>query len=132
MVRRAAVGAESQTAGSVMEWLLVALVAGAILGFAATSLRRLRDDEHAHRPAAPSSVPAPVAAPPPAPRPLQQESLQELGQMLAPAYESSSHPQDLESHPAFQRGVACLCDPDVPLEHVVNYCVGANAHLAAM
>ena len=52
--------------------------------------------------------------------------------MLAPAYESSSHPQDLESHPAFQRGVACLCDPAVPLEHVVNFCVGANVHLAAI
>jgi ATP-dependent Clp protease ATP-binding subunit ClpC len=106
-----------------MDWLLVTLITGAILFFAGWSLRRLRADPNAHPPA------APAAAPDEAPR---QETLQELAQALAPAYEASAHPQDLESDPAFQRGVAWLSDPAVPLEHVVNYCVGANMPLAAI
>jgi ATP-dependent Clp protease ATP-binding subunit ClpC len=108
-----------------MEWLLVAIVTAAILAFAAKSLRRLRDDERAHPPAVPTAEAA-MAAPSP------HESLQELAQALAPAYESSAHPQDLESNPVFQRGVAWLADPAVPLDHVVNYCMGANMPLAAI
>jgi len=108
-----------------MEWLLVAIVTAAILAFAAKSLRRLRDDERAHPPAMPAAEAA-IAAPSP------HESLPELAQALAPAYESSAHPQDLESNPVFQRGAAWLADPAVPLDHVVNYCMGANMPLAAI
>jgi ATP-dependent Clp protease ATP-binding subunit ClpC len=51
---------------------------------------------------------------------------------LAPAYENSAHPQELESHPAFAAGVALLEDPATPLELVIDYCIGANREIAAM
>jgi ATP-dependent Clp protease ATP-binding subunit ClpC len=105
-----------------MEWLLVALVTVAIFAVAAHSLRRLRRAEHA-RAAASGAAEAPEPA---------AETPQDLARALLPAYESSAHPQDLESDPAFQRGAAWLADPAVALDHVVNYCVGANMQLAAM
>jgi ATP-dependent Clp protease ATP-binding subunit ClpC len=108
-----------------MEWLVVAIVTAAIAAFAARSLRRLRDDERAK-----PSAPAREQAASPAPSP--DETLQDLAQAMAPAYESSAHPQDLESNPVFRRGVAWLADPAVPLDHVANYCVGANMPLAAI
>ena len=110
-----------------MEWLLVTIGVVVILTLAGWSLRRLRDDPQAHPTPAP-----PQPAPPREAEPPRGETLQDLAQALQPAYEASAHPQDLESDPAFQRGAAWLADPGVQLEHVVNYCVGANAQLAAM
>lgn len=108
-----------------MDWLIVVLVAGAILGVAAWSLRRLRDGEGV--PAAELPAAAQLA-----PQPAAPETLQDLAQALLPAYESSAHPQELRSHPAFERAAAWLADPAVPLEHVVDYCLGANMQLAVV
>src|SRR5512145_2625154 len=102
-----------------MEWLLVAVLTVAIMAIAARSLRRLRAQEQAD---SPSRAPAAHGEPPAA----GAETLQDLAQALLPAYEASAHPQDLQSHPAFQRGVAWLAEPAVPLEQVVSYCAGAN------
>jgi ATP-dependent Clp protease ATP-binding subunit ClpC len=108
-----------------MDWLIIALVTGGILALAAWSLRRMRD-ELPVPPADGSASSAPHSGPEP------PETLQGLAQALLPAYEASAHPQDLREHPAFERAATWLADPAVPLEHVVNYCVGANMQLATI
>jgi len=47
-------------------------------------------------------------------------------------YDSSAHPQNLLGNNEFQAGVANLAAPDVQLEQVINYCLGANERLAAL
>ena len=53
-------------------------------------------------------------------------------QELEEYYDSSAHPQDLLGNNEFEAGVANLAAPDVQLEQVVNYCLGANERLAAL
>src|SRR4029079_2918000 len=81
---------------------------------------------------APPPQPMPVSArvqatasQPPAPSPLA------LAAKLEDFYDSTSHPEDLLRNADFEAGVARLVDPSVPLEQVVNFCVGANPQLAA-
>ena len=55
-----------------------------------------------------------------------------LAKQLEEPYGAVSHPGDLLGNPEFEAGVARLTDPGVPLDQVVNYCVGANEQLAAL
>lgn len=120
-----------------MEYLIIAAALALIFLLAGRSLRQMGRREALRTPlaAAPEPVPsdtqataaAAAASEPPAP-----DSLQELADALAPAYESSAHPQALAEHAAFRRGTALLCDPALPLEQVVDACIGANMQIAAM
>src|SRR5258708_2971616 len=55
-----------------------------------------------------------------------------LAKQLEGPYGAVSHPVDLLGSPEFEAGVARLMNPAVPLDQVVNYCVGANEQLAAL
>jgi len=114
-----------------MEYLIIAGAVALILLLAGRSLREMGRRERA--PA--SAVDAPVSAPPEtaAPQePAADASVEDLAEALESAYESSAHPEALTAHPAFQRGVALLRDPAVPLDQVINGCIGANNRIAAM
>lgn len=51
-----------------------------------------------------------------------------LGNALNQAVELSSHPRELHNDEAFTQGVQLLANPDVPLQRVVDYCLGSNWH----
>jgi len=127
------------------DWLLI-LIGVIVIGFfAARGLRKMgrtapriipepggSTGKPAGETPAPSPQPMPVFAPvqatasqPPAPSPLA------LAAKLEDFYDSTSHPEDLLRNADFEAGVARLVDPSVPLEQVVNFCVGANPQLAA-
>ena len=112
-----------------MEFLLAAL-AGAIIG--ALVMRQL-----SRRPAQPASSAGQVATqpqqePPTPPSTDILRTLQMQAEALRPVYENSSHPQELESDPAFVAGTALLEDETVPFERVLDYCIGANQQIAVM
>jgi len=73
--------------------------------------------------------PPAAAAPPPQP---STQQLPQLGEAMRAAYEASSHPQDLEANPEFRQGLSILSDPDIPLEQLVTWTVGANHQVAMM
>ncbi len=122
-----------------MEYVIITVVIGLLLLLAGRSLRAMGRRERAQAEAFKREVATPAveshevseALPSDADLPASG-SLQDLADALAPAYESSSHPEVLTEHPAFQRGVALLSDPAIPLEQVVNACIGANVQIAAM
>ena len=55
-----------------------------------------------------------------------------LSKQLEEFYDSSAHPEDLLGNSDFEAGVARLRRPCRALDQVVNYCMGANAQLAAL
>jgi len=109
---------------TMMDWILVGLLIAAIL-FAIA--RGIPLPGRKQRGASPAQAPAPAASQAKAPSTPHQ-----LADSLRAFYESTSHPQDLLGHPAFEAGAARLADPSTPLEQVVIYCTGANHQLAAM
>lgn len=125
-----------------MEYLIIVVVIAAIFLFAARSLREMGRRERSQTAAGATTAvkEATITAPPP--EPVHDEkhaaqlpsgaSLEDLADALGPAYESSAHPQALTAHPAFARGVELLRDPGIPLEQVVDACLGANVRIAAM
>ncbi len=115
---------------AIVQWLVITAVTAVIIFVAARSLRRLGEHERQRqrRSAAVSAASDDNKAPPPERPP----TLQEAAQALQPLYENSPHPQDLESAAPFRYGADLLADPAVPLEQVVDYCVGANHQIAVM
>ncbi|MCW5621158.1 MAG: AAA family ATPase, partial [Burkholderiales bacterium] len=119
-----------------MEFLVVAVVVGVILFLAARGLQKMGRSERARN----TDPPAPPE-PPTKAAPLIEEtndsdalspapSIQELAATLAPIYDSSADPEALADDPVFQHAVALLSDPAVPLQRVVNTCLGANPAMA--
>jgi ATP-dependent Clp protease ATP-binding subunit ClpC len=107
-----------------IDWLFGTAI-GAIGYFAVARLLALRKATSGGGEAAP----APTTSTPPAGATAR---VQELADALRPLYEASSHPQDLLAMAPFQEGVRVMSDAAVPLEYVVNTCVGANHPAAAM
>jgi ATP-dependent Clp protease ATP-binding subunit ClpC len=121
-----------------MNWVILLVAIGVVLFFA---LRAARSIEQRNRRAADHSAEAAqqtqsLAAEPTPALPVPSEpgtgTLQGLAQALHPFYESTSHPQDLLGAPAFQAGVAALANPQVPIDQLIDYTLGANHPLATM
>ncbi len=113
-------------------WLVVAAVAGIV---AALVWRRRRwppgashDDPPAQRP----GLEAPAAVAPVAPPPALPDSPAACAALLADDYQASAHPRDLEGNPVFVQGVGLLLAPEVPIQVLVDYCVGPSGELACM
>jgi ATP-dependent Clp protease ATP-binding subunit ClpC len=121
----------------VENWVLVLILVIVIAFLAAGSVRGFRRKVPARQakgPAAQAASAAPVdtqtsqTAPPQA-QPLNPIA---LAKRLEEPYGAVSHPGDLLNNSEFEAGIVRLADPAVPLEQVVNYCVGANEQLAAL
>jgi ATP-dependent Clp protease ATP-binding subunit ClpC len=114
------------------EWFIVWAVVVTIVFIAAVGLRSLRRNLSSQRAPPASNAPKPAreqipAAPPPA-----ATSPLSLAEKISAIYQACSHPGDLLGRPEFEHGVEMLCDPQLPLEQLINYCVGANEELAAL
>ena len=104
-----------------MEAFLLGLITAALVFAAAAWLRgRPQSRRKRERPPEPAAHSQPAT-----------QQLPQLGEAMRPAYEATSHPQDLEANPDFRRGLEILSGPAVTLEQLVNYSVGAN-HIVAM
>jgi len=112
-------------------WILwagvLAIAAIAVLGLRALRrklLRQPRSESSASEPRTPRASTQFVA-------PTALDALALAGR-LEPVYEACAHPSDLLSHPEFEEGVVALSEPSVPLEQLINYCIGTNEGLAAL
>lgn len=136
-----------------LKWIVIAAVTAAIVYLAIRSLKRMGERERAQSAAhaANKTIDAPllpegsdaeraaegVSTPDPDPGDASSASgapspdIEAIAAALDPVYERSAHPQLLESHPTFQQAVAMLADAKLPLDTVINYCIGANQPLAA-
>src|SRR5438105_3018853 len=96
--------------------LVWSILLGAVLG--AYAVWRLPYKRQLPQPVAPAPEP-PAQTEQQSPRPPQQaeppRTIQTYAELLKAPYEASSHPQELESHPALIAGVELLQDPAVPL-----------------
>ena len=123
----------------IKDWLLVWLGVIAIAFLAVRGLRSLRRNAPPPNPAAPAP-PRPAAATPASPAQTagappaeaKPSSPLVLADKFREFYEACAHPEDLLGNSDFEAGVVRLCDPSIPLDQVVNYCMGANAQLAAL
>jgi ATP-dependent Clp protease ATP-binding subunit ClpC len=119
------------------DWLHVLILVIVIAFVAFGAKRGFRRKGHARQPTASSSQPAkgkaadsqPTSATAPPSQPFNPIA---LAKKLEEPYNSASHPGDLLTNPDFAAGVARLADAAVPLDQVVNFCVGANEQLAAL
>ncbi|MCB9883757.1 MAG: AAA family ATPase [Planctomycetes bacterium] len=78
-----------------------------------------------------SPVPAQLVSDPVEPAASAATNIEEIAATLDEAYERSGHPESLLSEAGFERGVAFLRDPALPVEKLVQGIVGAN-HLVAL
>src|SRR4051794_2963381 len=110
-------------------WIVWAVVL-AIASIATLGLRSLRqkaDKQPATHPSvAHGATSAPHATAAPAINALT------LARRLGPLYEACAHPSDLLGRPEFEEGVAALCDGSVPVEQLINYCLGSNEELSVL
>ena len=106
------------------DWILVSLIVSAIIVATVRSLYSLGRKQRAEAAARKASGGEVGNKEPP--------TLHQLADSLREFYEASSHPHDLLGHAAFEAGAARLTDPELPLEQVINYCIGANHQLASM
>jgi len=118
-------------------WLLVLFWVIVIAFVGVGGVRGFRRNAPARQPKTPLQQPGPgapsQAQPPTATeRPAEPLNAVALGKQIEEAYGAVSHPGDLLGNAQFEEGVARLADPAVPLDQVVNYCVGANEQLAAL
>ena len=118
-------------------WLLVLIWMIVIAFLAVGGVRGLRRSALARQAKAPVREPASTAQVDAQPNQTTAPQAQPfnpiaLAKQLEEPYGAVSHPGDLLGSPEFETGVARLSDPSVPLDQVVNYCVGANEQLAAL
>jgi len=118
------------------QWLLIwigVIIVGIV---AARGLRALRRHSSLASPTPPlpasTHTAVPGGAAPGTDPTAQHVNALPLSKSLEEFYDSSAHPQDLLGNNEFQARVASLAAPDVQLEQVVNYCLGANERLAAL
>ena len=123
--------------GMLENWLLVLFWVIVIAFVGVGGVRGFRRNAPARQPKAPPLQPGP-GAPSQAQTPTATERKAEpfnpiaLGKQIEEAYVAVSHPGDLLGNAEFEAGVTRLMDPGIPLDQVVNYCIGANEHLAAL
>jgi ATP-dependent Clp protease ATP-binding subunit ClpC len=116
----------------VLIWMIVAafLAVGGVRGYRRNALARQAKKRPASEPANAALADAQTRqATAPQAQPLNPMA---LAKQLEEPYGAVSHPGDLLGNPGFEAGVARLTDAAVPLDQVVNYCVGANEQLAAL
>jgi hypothetical protein len=118
-------------------WLLVLIWMIVIAFLAVGGVRGLRRSALARQAKGPPSEPASTAQVDAQPNQTTAPQAQPfnpiaLAKQLEEPYGAVSHPGDMLGSPEFEAGVARLTDPAVPLDQVVNYCVGANEQLAAL
>ena len=89
----------------------------------ADAWRRLA--EAGETPAEPA-MPVPVLAPPAAAGESLSVRLQALESVFGPTAHSAAHPRELAEQPQFLEAVALLKAPEVALDTVLQYAVGAN------
>jgi ATP-dependent Clp protease ATP-binding subunit ClpC len=121
----------------VENWLLVLIWMIVIAFLAVASVRGYRRRALARQVKGPALQPASAAPPDAQASPTTLPQTQPLNPIalakrLEEPYGAVSHPGDLLSNADFEAGVARLMDPAVPLDQLVNFCVGANEQLAAL
>jgi ATP-dependent Clp protease ATP-binding subunit ClpC len=110
-------------------WLILWAGVLAIAAIAVLGLRTLRRKLQLQPRSESSASETPASAHVGAPTSLDALA---LAGRLEPVYEACAHPTDLLNHPEFEGGVVALSEPSVPLEQLINYCIGTNEELAAV
>ncbi len=118
-------------------WILVSIWIIVIAFLGLGGLRGFRRKGVARKTMAPppqpaAGAPAQAQVPPKTEQQTQPFSPIAIAKRLEEPYGAVSHPGDLLGNAEFEAGVARLADAVVPLDQLVNYCVGANEQLAAL